>query len=373
MKRIAALVPNVPGVSPGQRVRIETWSRYLEEAGWSVNFYPFEDARLHEVLYKNGQPFSKIARLTHCYINHLRRILKDVQCDVLFIYREAALLGPALIERLATRLKVPIIYDVDDPVFLPYRSPMNGWFSLLKFSKKTHAIFRLSSHVIAINRLIADYAAKYNRSVSVIPNGIDIELYHPVERASDGAVRIVWMGSHSTMANLNSISQPLRRLLSEGNAQLRIIGAGQIQLPGINPELHEWSPETEIVLLQDCDIGLVPVPDLAWNRWKFFYKTVQYMALGIPVIARRIGSNSEIIQDGVNGFLVETQEEWYDRLALLTRDSALRQRMGGAARKTIIEKYSIDKQAARVVSLFEQVLNRHLINTGQAASEIIQA
>ena len=27
----------------------------------------------------------------------------------------------------------PFVYDLDDPIFLPYRSPANGWSSLLKF------------------------------------------------------------------------------------------------------------------------------------------------------------------------------------------------------------------------------------------------
>jgi len=102
----------------------------------------------------------------------------------------------------------------------------------------------------------------------------------------------------------------------------------------------------------------VPLPDLPWNHWKFFYKTVQYMALGIPVVARRMGSNSEIIADGVNGFLVETNEEWYQRLSLLVTDNDLRQRMGKAARATIVERFSTQVQMPRMVSIFEKVLQR---------------
>src|SRR5688572_8720308 len=147
MKRIAALVPNILGVSPGQRVRIESWVSFLEQAGWAVDFYPFEDAGLHEILYESGNAMAKATRLLQCYRRQLALILEGPPCDVLFIYREAALIGPALLERLAKRLRVPIIYDLDDPVFVPYRSPMNGWFSLLKFPRKTYSLFRLSTHV----------------------------------------------------------------------------------------------------------------------------------------------------------------------------------------------------------------------------------
>ena len=93
-----------------------------------------------------------------------RAFLSQVRCDVLFVYREAALIGPALLERLpAARHGVPLVYDVDDPVFLPYSSPTNHWFSLMKFPHKTHALFRLSDHVITINGSLADYTRTSTR------------------------------------------------------------------------------------------------------------------------------------------------------------------------------------------------------------------
>jgi glycosyltransferase involved in cell wall biosynthesis len=45
------------------------------------------------------------------------------------------------------------------------------------------------------------------------------------------------------------------------------------------------------------------------------------------------------VQHGVNGFLAETTEEWADALRKLI-DPALRQRMGGEARRTVEEQYS---------------------------------
>jgi glycosyltransferase involved in cell wall biosynthesis len=357
--RVAALVPNVLGASPGQRVRIETWEPYLRAAGWQVDFYPFEDERLHEVLYAAGRAPAKAARLASCYARHLLTALRGPRCDVLFIPREASLVGPALTERLAAaRSGAPVVYDLDDPVFVPYRSPLNGWFSLLKFSRKTHALFRMSAHVIAINNLIAGYARQFNPNVTVIPNCVDTDRYRPSDRPhgeGDGTVRLVWMGSHSTMQNLAALAEPLRRLQTKHRAPLRVVGAGGFELAGVETEFRQWSAETEVESLRDCDVGLVPLPDHPWNRWKFFYKVVQYMAVGLPVVARRMGSNAEIIRDGENGFLVETDEEWHARLRALAEDRGLRRRMGEAARRTVVENYSLSSQMPRVVSVFERV------------------
>jgi glycosyltransferase involved in cell wall biosynthesis len=355
-KRLAAIVPYVLGTAGGQRVRIESWSRYLEQSGWIVDFYPFEDAALHRVLYRPGKPLLKGKRLFSCYIRQLRRILGGPRCDCLFIYQEAALIGPALLERFAARLGVPVVYDLDDPVFLPHHSGINGAFTLLKFSRKTHTIFRLSDHVIAINSLLANYASSFGSAVTVIPNCIDTDRYKPKARQSDGVVRLVWVGSHSNTHNLVLLQKPLRRLQSKHRAPLHVIGAGRIDLPGVEVNMIPWCESTEIGDLQACDIGLAPLVDGPWNSWKSPFKLMQYMALGLPVVTRRIGAAREMIEDGVNGFLVETEDEWHDRLELLVTDAELRGRMGRAARAAVVEKFSTQVQMPRVVSVFEDAL-----------------
>ena len=356
MRRIAALVPNVLGVAPGQRARIELWAGYLRDAGWEVDFHPFEDDALHEVLYKPGMVHQKAAGLLRCYRGQLDRVLRRLSCDLLFVYREAALIGPAVIERVAARNGVPVVYDLDDPIFVRYKSPANGWMSALKFSGKTRSLFRLSDHVIAINGIIGEYAARYNPSVSVIPICIDTDLYRPVPDRPDGPVRLVWTGSYSSMPNLETIAGPLRRLQAETEAQLRVIGVGSLDLAGVQAEVRQWTAATEMSDIADGHVGLVPLNDLPWNRWKFYFKTVQYMAVGLPVVARRLGSNAEVIEDGVNGFLVETEQEWLDRLRLLAGAPALRRQMGAAARATVVERYSLAVHMPRMTRVFDRML-----------------
>jgi glycosyltransferase involved in cell wall biosynthesis len=356
-KVIAAFVPNMLGISPGQRVRIELWAKALEDAGWRIDFYPFEDEPLHEYLYTSGNAGEKVRGLVRCYKKQFRNINKTIRTDIAFIFREASLVGPAILERLIARKGVPVVFDLDDPIFLPYKSPINNWASLLKFSRKTHKIFKISSQIIAINQLIADYARQFNPNVTVIPNCIDTERYVPGNEISRSrqTPKLIWIGSQSTMTNLNEIAAPLRRLEESHNAELLIIGAGKADLGLRNVEFRQWSAESEVTDLQEGGIGLLPLTDLNWNNWKFFFKAIQYMAVGIPVVARRMGSNVEVIKDGINGYLVETEDEWYDRIGVLLRDEPMRRRMGNAARQTVESEFSLSAQAVRVVDLFEDV------------------
>ena len=157
------------------------------------------------------------------------------------------------------------------------------------------------------------------------------------------------------MQNLTTVAGPFRRLQAKYDVPIRVIANGETQIDGVKLELREWSAASEVANLQDCDIGIVPLLDLEWNPWKFFLKTVQYMAAGLPVVARKMGSNTEVIKDGVNGFLVETETEWFDRLSLLIENTELRLKMGAAARNTAVENYSVKTQIGRVAQIFDEV------------------
>ena len=87
------------------------------------------------------------------------------------------------------------------------------------------------------------------------------------------------------------------------------------------------------------------------------------------MVARRIGSNSEIIEHGVNGFLVETKDEWYKCMRELVNNHRLRLQMGSAARATVIERYSTLKQMPRMISVFEEVFAQsRAVRTGYDGS-----
>jgi glycosyltransferase involved in cell wall biosynthesis len=104
--------------------------------------------------------------------------------------------------------------------------------------------------------------------------------------------------------------------------------------------------------LDACDILVSPhVP--AADGSEFFgspTKLFEYMAMARPVVASRLGQIAGIIVDGENGLLVEPNDA--DALAQafehLANDAALRQRLGAAARQTVIEQYTWKHNAARV-------------------------
>jgi glycosyltransferase involved in cell wall biosynthesis len=79
------------------------------------------------------------------------------------------------------------------------------------------------------------------------------------------------------------------------------------------------------------------------------------LMLGKPAVASRVGGLAEMVQDGLNGFLVESGDEdaLANRLIGLLQDGALRRRMGLKARELAMQKWNPDAVAAETVKAYK--------------------
>src|SRR5215208_3516754 len=355
--RILALMPALYDTSPSQRYRLEQWEPLLRERGAEITYEPFEDEELHALVYKPGMMRKKMQLVARGLSRRLSLVKKVKDYDLVYILREAALLGPPVFERLIHQQRVPIVFDFDDAVFVSYRSPSNGYLSYLKFASKTKTICRIASHVMAGNPYLADYARQVNDRVTVIPTTIDTEKYRvPPPKNSSGLPVIGWTGSYSTVQHLDTLRGALKKLAERELFRLRVIGTPTYDCPPVDVEAMRWRADTELEDLGAIDIGVMPLPDDRWSKGKCGLKALQFMALGIPTVCSPVGVNTDIIQDDQNGFIAGTEDEWVDKLSRLLRSQELRQRLGEAGRVTVEQKYSAITQAPRVYEILKSVL-----------------
>jgi len=356
--KVLAVVHSIYNTSPGQRYRIEQWEAILKKFGVEINYAPFETAELNAHLYKEGKTFHKSKIVISSVVNRLRTLLNTKKYDLVYVFREASLIGPAFFERMIERQNVPIVYDFDDAIFLPNVSVANAKFRFLKFPNKTATICRLATHITVGNTFLAEYAAQFNHNVSIIPSTIDTTKYIPRTDYDIVSIpTIVWSGSITTIQHLETLSSVLQKLAKQERFKLRVIGAADFHLEGVEIENIRWNAETESSDLCQGDIGIMPLPNDLWSKGKCGMKALQYMGTAIPTICSNVGANAEIISDGENGFLAENEKEWLEKLTKLLHSAEMRSRVGKAARKTVEQKYSAEIQAPRVYEVFEKAID----------------
>jgi glycosyltransferase involved in cell wall biosynthesis len=350
--RVLALVPYPTGHVPGQRYRIEQWAPLLRAEAVHVTFSPFLSARAMDVLYQPGHLVTKVRESARGYVGRVVEAIRSTGADLIFIYREASLLGPAWIERLHAQ-RLPLVFDFDDAIYLRDASPANAWSRLLKLPGKPRAICRLARHVIVGNDVLASFATAHARQVTVVPSTIDTDVYQVRGRASNPRPVVGWTGSATTIRYLAALGPALRRLRKRVDFELLVIGA-QIEIEGVPVRCVPWRSTTEADDLRPSDVGLMPLSEDEWSRGKCGMKALQYMALGIPPVVSPVGANARIVRDGIDGFHASRDDEWVERIATLLGDAALRQRMGAAARRSVEDAYSARVHAPRVARVLRE-------------------
>jgi len=354
--RVLVLTPYLYGTAGGPRSSIELWERVLAPQGITFEYSPFESKRLNEIIYQPGHTAEKVKEVLLGCGRRLAEVRRVSDFDAVLVYREASLIGPALVERLVARRR-PIIYQLDDPLYVPYRAPANGYLSYLKVFGKVGSIARCSRVVVVNSCQHRDYAERFASDVRTVPSLVDADVYTYREKPRNrGPVTIGWSGSASTAVNLRVIEPVLKVLGEREDVRLHFIGAKDFDLPDVRYTAQPWSAETEVEDLRRFDVGLLPLPVDEWTKRKFYLKLIQYMALGIPAVCTPLGANPVVIEPGVTGFLADTSQEWLGALERLVADDDLRQAMGRRAASVAGERYTVQANAGAITEAFRALV-----------------
>ena len=341
--------------APSQRFRVEAYFNLLREHDIDFDTQQFLDDAAWQVLYQQGSLGKKVTAVCKGYLKRLQLVLSGLSAySHIFIHREAAPLGPPLIEWLLAKvLKKKIIYDFDDAIWIPNTSKENRIASWIKAFWKVKHICRWSYKIAGGNEYLCAYARSYNHNVLLLPTSVDVvNRYNIIKDHSRGQIVVGWTGSHSTMPYLEEMLPLFKRVAAEFDVQIMIISNKKPGFEIPNLQFKYWSEETEIDDLLQFTIGIMPLKKDAWSEGKCGFKLIQYSALGIPAVTTPVGVNEKIVDQGVTGFLCSSEDEWYAALQTLIGNECLRNEMGNNGRKKIAAQFSIQANAGIFLDLF---------------------
>ncbi|MDD3595848.1 glycosyltransferase [Sulfuricurvum sp.] len=289
-------------------------------------------SRLTELNYnievQSFMPISYLARLFtnrpkpkyHIILSYLERCIAALRSsDHLIIERELLPYIPYAIEKWFLKGKSYIL-DFDDNVWEDYRGK-----KLLE--GKYDRLVQNAAGVIVGNDYLEHNIKVLNPNIIKIPTVINLDVYSPDKITQKfGRFSLVWIGSSITYRYIESFRSMFQALAKSLDYDLIIIASKTLEnraISGVSMKFYDWSSETEVALLQQSHIGIMPLSDDPFSQGKSGFKLIQYQAAGLPAIASPIGENCTIIQEGVNGFLPKTDKEWIDAITHLYNHSDL--------------------------------------------------
>lgn len=340
-------------IGPSSRYRIFQYLPWFKASGIRVSVEPlFHSAYFHILRCRHGW-LRIIATAAYSGWRFMVRglsIVSNLKADLIVVEGPLFPYAGIMVERWLAK-RTPLIVELDDAIYL---TPGQ--------EKVIPALLKLSSGAIMGNETLAAYARAFTRSVHVIPTVVDTTRFSPLEkgavpteRTDSNVLRIIWMGLDYNLPHLARLIPVFKRLQAEHNVLLRVVCGTEPQLDGVKLEWFQWDYKTEVDLLRSSDIGIMPLQDTEWTKGKCGLKLIQYMSVGLPAVASPIGVNCKILRDGVNGFLVSTEDDWYAILASLCRHADVRERVGREARRTVIDEYSLEVWGPRLVACYREL------------------
>ncbi len=292
----------------------------------------------------------------------------------------------------ARRRQIPGILEVNSPL-IDEQATYRQLIHRADAEQATRRVLEAAGATICVSRQVADYVNRFRsdrRETHVLPNGVDPRRFESPWRGSARDARAsaagkVVIGFVGTLKPWHGVAELVEAfaIAFQANSRLclRLIGDGPqreqleaqvaalpwatrqaVQFVGAVPpaEIPRW--------LASIDIGVAPYrpqDDFYFSPLKLF----EYMAAGLATVASRVGQIAEVLEDGRNGCLYQAGD--CQALAAILENLSLREdlreRLGKAARQTVLDNHTWESVLQRIVTIVDRL--RKKAESGEQRAE----
>lgn len=298
---------------------------------------------------------------------HLRRLIQEEQVSLAHTFFETSDLWAAPIARLS-----------GCPVLVSSRRDM-GILRTRKHNLAYPFVNRLFDRVLTVSDEVRSYALNHDHlppdRVETLYNGVDLETLDA--KAGEDSARLS-LGLKpaslvvSTLANIRYVKGIDVFARAAAGVCLACPDAVFLVVGGVlEPETFRklqalvgslgikdnfrflGTMSNPYPVLAASDVFCLPSRNEGFSN-----ALIEAMGSRLPCVATRVGGNAEALTDGVNGFLVESEDAgaMADRVLRLLREPELRREMGRAARQTVESRFSMHAMMTRLINIYDELL-----------------
>lgn len=353
-------LPTASMNDPPSRYRIYQYFSYLQAQGITTGCM----AGVSDYIYARFAPSKGIlAKAVFFGLGALSRILACFiiwRYQVIFIQR---LILPhvypfpeLLVCLIAGLLGKRVIFDFDDAIFANSLHRKKTLAEKFTDNNRVPRVITRCHTVIAGNAYLAAYARSYHSKVIIIPTSVDLARYPLKQIVTKGRGEpyvIGWIGMPGALPYLNLLKPVFQKIAQSFDLLIRIIGGENYECPGVQVEHLPWSLDKEVDQILTFDIGVMPLTEHEEARGKCGLKLLQYMAAGVAAVASPVSANNNIVEDGANGYLAWSLEEWSYKICSLLQSERLRREMGRLGRESVEQHFSIQSSLPMLIKVIK--------------------
>ncbi|MFH1402998.1 MAG: glycosyltransferase family 4 protein [Candidatus Altiarchaeota archaeon] len=365
---------NFPHVKGGGEVRIHEIARRLVKDGVDVTILSMrlrgvEDAEevdgvrvVHIGPRVRNPPKRNVIQFAHYMLSALYYLLKNS-----FDAIEANTYVPLIPAFIATRFRdVPLFATVHDVYRNEWSGQYPGWLAgivewiLLKIPYDRILTVSLSTR----NILVHEYGVSEDK-INIVPNGVDLSYVDSLNVKAPVKKSIIFVGRLISHKHVDDLIRAFGMIIPEfPGVTLKVVGSGaeRRKLEAMTSHMGLEDNVSFMGVLDNDDVireiknsTLLVLPS---TREGFGIVLAEAGACGKPVVAYKSGGVVEVVEEGVNGFLVEPRDvdALAGRIKELLSDDRLSREMGSAGRSRVEQYFTWDIAASKVLILLKKQL-----------------
>lgn len=263
---------------------------------------------------------------------------------------------------LARDLGIPFVVTVHG-LDAYFTEQVSGWFGR-RCARRARTVFRHAARVICISQRVAERVADglgAPAKTSIVYNGVDPAFFTPPVTARSPRPTILSVGNlipikaHALLLHAvaaASIARPdlFCRIIGDGPEHTRLISLAQRLGITSRVEFLGRRPRAEVArAMRDATLFILP------SRYEGLGCVyLEAMASSVPAIACRGQGIEEVIRHRENGWLIEpgNLDDLATSIRTLLTDPHERERLGAAARRTILDGFTLEHQAQRLAAIY---------------------
>ncbi len=263
----------------------------------------------------------------------------------------------------ARRLRLPILYDLDDPLFSVSAYGAYENMKALPDWQKAHFVNEAPKYLDVLNGadlvsvstpgMQAHTRLYTQRPVHVRRNFADQEALRAgaealrSRREDNSSFRVAFAsGSQGHEIDFGLIAEDMIHFLA-GGAGRKLVILGHFDktlLPEAlqgQVETHKFADYTTYLqTLASTDCAVMPLTDDPFNRCKSAVRVIDAASVGVPGLVGTVSDMAAMIEDGRTGRVLTPEASWADALEAMAQDRSATREMGRLARQTLEERWS---------------------------------
>lgn len=297
-------------------------------------------------------------------INSICHILEDKQPDIIHCHSSKA----GIVGRIAGAIKnVPAVFTAHGWAFTSGVSPAKR----IMYASIEHMMLGITQKVICVSEFDRQLAKRfflhnYNRIVTVHNGIVDKTFNNDIVSEHSLPLNLVSVARFSHQKNNMELIRAVEQInkLCSCSLQLNMVGDGPLLSEAqayvtshkLENTVHFFGSRTDVDdILNQNDIFC-----LISNYEGLPISIIEAMRAGMPIIASDVGGVNELVQDGVNGFLIPRGNisELVEKMKYILDHKELIKFMGEASRKIYEEEYTADRMNQKIISVYNEILRR---------------